>query len=297
MAILFDIQRFCIHDGPGVRTTLFFKGCPLRCRWCQNPESQSTGPQIAFYQEKCIECFECLEACSRAAILSLADQRIDRDLCNACGDCARVCNQDALRLVGKDWTALDLLEDIVADRDFFLDSGGGITLSGGEPLMHWEFLGEFLPLVRAEGIHATLETSGMAGYAVLKDLLPLVDLIYFDLKLMDSRAHARFTGVPNTRILENFSGLARDFPKLQARMPVIPGVNDSDQNIAQTAAFLRRANKTSIHLLPYHNLGQAKIPRLGSEAEPFEISGIPDHYLTQTREAFERKDIHAIIYD
>ena len=297
MAILFDIQRFCIHDGPGVRTTLFFKGCPLNCQWCQNPESQNPRPEIAFYQEKCIGCFECQEACPEKAILSHKDQRIDRNKCTACGDCAQVCTQNALRLVGREWSVDALMEEILADRDFFLDSGGGITLSGGEPLLHKDFLAAFLPQAKAEGIHMTLETCGMAGYDSLYSLLPLLDLIYFDLKHLNSPIHARYTGVPNTRILENFIRLARDFPSLQARMPVIPGVNDSAGNIEATAAFLRQTNQNSIHLLPYHNLGQAKLTRLASHTEPFHIRDIPAQYLTHARETFEKEDIHAIVYD
>ncbi|WP_028313618.1 glycyl-radical enzyme activating protein [Desulfatibacillum aliphaticivorans] len=297
MAILFDIQRFCIHDGPGVRTTLFFKGCPLRCQWCQNPESQNPKPEIAFYQEKCVGCFECLEACPREAILSLPDQRVDRNRCDACGKCAEVCTQDALRLVGGDWDAESLLEEIAADRDFFLDSGGGVTLSGGEPLLHGDFLLEFLSLAKSEGIHINLETCGMAGYEVLSSLTPLLDLVYFDLKLMDSQEHARYTGAPNARILNNFSLLAEEFPAVQARMPVIPGVNDSGENIFQTAAFLRHNNKDSIHLLPYHNLGQSKLTRLDAGAEPFYIRDIPEDYLIRAREAFEKEDVHAIVYE
>lgn len=297
MAITFDIQRFCIHDGPGVRTTIFFKGCPLRCKWCQNPESQNKNAQIAFYAEQCIQCFACQKACSFDAVIKQKTERIDPDKCTACGDCVSVCDNNALRLIGKNWKPKELLNEILSDRDFFIESNGGITLSGGEPLVHADFLSLFLPLVKKKNIHVNLETCGMFAYPEIKKILSCIDLVYYDLKIMDPKTHKKYTGASNTEILKNFGKLVNDFPALQARMPVVPGINDSDENISRTAKFLKKYKKSSIHLLLFHNMGQAKIQRINADIKPFEIKSDSDKALKSAKQRFEQEDVNAIIYD
>ncbi len=225
-AIIFDIQRFSIHDGPGIRTTIFFKGCPLRCKWCQNPESHKPEKEIAFYKERCTGCFACKEVCPNDAINESENNRIDYPRCNDCGICVPECPNNALRMVGMEWDAASLVDEIVKDKDFFVDSGGGITLSGGEPFMQIGFLKEFFPLVKNEQIHVNMETCGMFRWPEMEAILPYLDLIYFDLKMIDSEKHKKYTGRENRIIIENFVQMAKISPNLQPRMPVIPTIND-----------------------------------------------------------------------
>lgn len=296
-ATIFDIQRFSIHDGPGIRTTIFFKGCPLRCRWCQNPESHKSGIEVAFYKERCAFCFDCKDVCPEDAILESEDVRINFDHCSTCGQCVSACMNDALRLVGKRWNALTLLDEVLKDKDFFDDSEGGITLSGGEPTMYSAFLREFLPLVKKEGVHVNMETCGMFKWDNINSILPFLDLIFYDLKLMDSKMHQIYTGVDNTMIIENLSKLAVNFSNLQARMPVIPTINDTQDNIADTVRLLKKNNLETIHLLPYHNLGEAKLPGIKTDLEPLDLPTDNGVYLLSAKKLFENQGIYVILYD
>ncbi|MCP3954406.1 MAG: glycyl-radical enzyme activating protein, partial [Desulfobacterales bacterium] len=262
LAIIFDVQRFSLHDGPGIRTTVFFKGCPLRCAWCQNPESWEPGPEIAFYEHLCRQCFTCLTVCEEQAIFKQADQRVDYGRCSACGKCADACVDDALRVVGRAWTVSDLVAELHKDVDYFETSGGGVTLSGGEPMLQAEYLRELLPELKKRKTHVTLETCGLFNWRGMESLLPFLDLVYYDLKIMAADAHERLTGTVNGPVLENFTRLFKADVALQARMPVIPDINDGEANIRDTAGFLLENGQASIHLLPYHNMGEAKIPRL-----------------------------------
>ncbi len=296
-ATIFDIQRFSIHDGPGIRTTIFFKGCPLKCRWCQNPESLNPGLEVAFYKEHCAFCFACRDVCPENAIVESEDVRIDFDRCNACGKCVSECMNNALRLVGGNWDASGLLDEILKDKDFFDDSDGGITLSGGEPTLYTPFLREFLPLVKKMGIHVNMETSGMFKWDNIEPILPFLDLIFYDLKLMDSEMHQAYTGVDNRIIMENFEKLAVTFTDLSARMPVIPTVNDTPVNISATAGFLKENSLQSIHLLPYHNFGEAKLARIKTDLEPLTLSTGKGDYLMSSKSRFEGHGIRVLLYD
>ena len=296
-APVFDIQRFSIHDGPGIRTTIFFKGCPLRCRWCQNPESHSSGIEVAFYRENCAFCFACKDVCPLSAIVESAGVRIDFDKCNACGKCVSKCMNNALRLVGTNWKASALLDEILKDKDFFDDSEGGITLSGGEPTLYTEFLREFLPLVKNEGVHVNMETSGMFKWNNIESILSFLDLIFYDLKLMDSKMHQTYTGIDNRTIMENFEKLAGTVPNLSVRMPVIPTINDTPDNIAATARFLKENSLQSIHLLPYHSLGEAKLARIKTDLEPLNLPTDNADYVLSAKNQFEDHGICVILYD
>ncbi|UCF84478.1 MAG: glycyl-radical enzyme activating protein [Desulfobacteraceae bacterium] len=296
-ATIFDIQRFSIHDGPGIRTTIFFKGCPLRCRWCQNPESHKSGIEIAFYKERCAFCFDCKDVCPENAILESEGDRIDFDRCSSCGQCVSACKNGALRLVGATWNAPTLLDEVLKDKDFFDDSEGGITLSGGEPTVYHAFLREFLPLVKNKGVHVNMETCGMVKWNHITSILPFLDLIFYDLKLMDSKAHQMYTGVDNTMVIKNLSNLAAKFSNLQARMPVIPTINDTQDNIADIVRLLKKNNLKTIHLLPYHKLGEAKLTRIKTDLEPLNLVTDDSDYLFSAKKLFENQGIYAILYD
>lgn len=295
--VIFDIQRFSIHDGPGIRTTIFFKGCPLRCSWCQNPESHTFIPEIAFYGRRCSGCMACRDACEYDAILDGSDQRLDYGRCTACGDCVSACAYDALRTAGAYWDAASLLAEIEKDKDFFMDSGGGVTLSGGEPCSHVPFLKSLLPPLKASEVHVGMETCGMFRWRDIEDLLPFLGLIYYDIKLMDPELHEKYTGSDNRVILENFTKLAKTFPHLQARMPLIPTINDSPENITATARFLEQNGRDSIHLLKYHNLGEAKLSAFQTDLKPLHLPACTPERLAVAALLFEREGITAEIME
>ena len=241
-AVVFDVQRFSIHDGPGIRTVIFFKGCAMDCVWCQNPEAVDAAPELAYYPERClVGCVACVAACPETALRAAITDRVDWTRCTVCGDCVAVCPADALRVVGREWTADDLLVEVARDHRFYEASGGGITLSGGEPVLHSAFLQEFLPLARLRGLHVALETAGLYPFALLAPLLPLVDLVLFDLKVMDASTHQRLTAQDNDQILSNLRRLCAAGPPLDVRMPVVPDTNTDDANVAATARFLADA--------------------------------------------------------
>lgn len=296
-AIIFNIQRFCLHDGPGLRTTLFFKGCPLCCAWCQNPESISSEAQMAFVAARCRRCFQCAGACGSAAILRSEEARIDYKRCTVCGRCADICPAESLTLVGRSWPVDVLMAEILRDLDFFRDSGGGITLSGGEPMQQWRFLKDFLPEVKRQGVHITLETSGFFDRVNIEPLLPYLDLIYFDLKHMDAKVHRHYTGAGNGRILDNFSRLSSAPNPLVPRMPIVPGVNDTEENVCETSRFLLRHGHQSIHCLPYHGLGAAKVRWINTPLKPLHLASMDADACAPVRQMFEKEGIHAVIYD
>lgn len=294
-ALIFDIQRFCLHDGPGIRTVLFFKGCALRCAWCHNPESHQARQEVAFFAHGCAQCYTCREVCPKKAILTGPERRIDHARCDGCGYCVASCLTRALRMIGKTWGTADLLAEVRKDRDFFNSSGGGVTLSGGEPMLQVAFLEGFLPHLKGEGIHVTLETCGHFPLADMERIVPFLDLIYFDLKLMDSACHEFYTTRGNGLILDNFRKLAAVFPRVQPRMPVIPGINDDEKNIFAAATLLHECAIDTMHCLPYHRLGEAKRGRIGTGRFDLNIPHRPD--LKPVIEHFAREGIHVVAYD
>ena len=295
--LLFDVQRFSLHDGPGIRTTLFFKGCPLRCRWCQNPESHTPAPEMAFYRERCEGCFRCEAVCPEQAITRRPEARIDFSRCSACGACTAVCRQLAIVTIGCAWPVDRLVAELVQDRDFYEDSGGGVTLSGGEPMGQHAYLARLLPRLKAEGLHVALETCGMFAWKQIESLLPHLDLIYFDLKHMAPDTHKSLTGKDNALIKENFKRLAPRCARLRARMPLVPGMNDDEANLRATARFLRENRQDRIHCLPYHNLGEAKLARLQTDLKPLNACRMTSERLDWVKAIFAREGIHAVVYD
>jgi pyruvate formate lyase activating enzyme len=274
---VFNIQRFSIHDGPGIRTTVFLKGCSLHCFWCHNPEGICLQPQIQFFAERCINCGACVGACQHGAN-SVQDGKLqfDRSRCQECGECIDTCYAEARALVGKEMSPAEVFQEILKDRDYYASSAGGVTLSGGEPVLQPEFSGEVLALCKQAGLHTAIETAGNVPWKDLQALLPVVDLILMDLKQMDSARHRAAVGVSNERLLKNAQNLAAQSAiPIQFRIPVIPGVNDSPADVAATASFVRglagaraaagNPGKITLDLLPFHRLAGDKYRSLDQD--------------------------------
>ena len=259
---VFDIQHYSIHDGPGIRTTVFLSGCPLKCLWCQNPESQELNPQLFFRYDKCTGCGECISVCTQGAItLNGKIVQTDRGLCNSCGECVRVCPNEARTIIGKEITSGQVFKEVSSDKMFYEESNGGVTLSGGEVLLQPEFSSAILEVCKNDGIHTAIETSGYSSWENIKLVLTYTDLVLFDFKHFDDNEHKKLTGVSNKTILQNVKKIWHDLKiPIIARLPVIPGCNDSIMNIKQTASFISTELDKSIevHLLPYNDLGRAK---------------------------------------
>jgi glycyl-radical enzyme activating protein len=265
--LIFDIQRTSLHDGPGIRTTVFFKGCPLHCLWCHNPESRSFKPQVSFNEEKCVHCLTCVEVCEHGAQLVENGRHImAHDLCLACGSCVADCPQGALTLIGEAWTVGRVVAEVGRDFYFYKSSGGGVTLSGGEPMGQFKFARAILQACRERGIHTCLETSGFASQKMYVQLLPLTDIFLFDYKATQSGAHRAWTGVSNAQILSNLDFLYNQGAAIILRCPLIPGVNDNLDHLAGIASLAHKYPRLlGIELMPYHDLGKAKGLRLGEE--------------------------------
>jgi len=263
--LIFNIQQFSTEDGPGIRTTVFLKGCPLRCAWCHNPEGLRAAPDLVWYDVRCIGARACLGACPADALtLTTSGMQIDREHCTVCGDCAQACPSGALEVIGRRWTPEQLMEELLKDRVFFETSAGGITFSGGEPMLQEDFLSEVLPHCRRAGLHIALDTCGAASPERFERILDLVDLVLYDLKIMDPDRHRAATGAGNDLILHNARLLASHGVPLWVRTPIIPGYTDDPENLRALGAFIDRELPTVKRwdLLAYTNLGRPKYHRL-----------------------------------
>lgn len=263
---IFDLQRTSLHDGPGIRTAVFLKGCPLRCQWCHNPESQSRGREISFRAEACVQCGECVNTCEHGAhsISQDAVHIYDRSICQKCGQCAQACLYDALKVTGKEVSIEEVMAEVRKDISFYQKSGGGLTITGGEPMLQLEFTLELLKAAKTENIHTCIETCGWASQRAYKSVLPYVDLFLFDYKATDPETHRRLMGVSNKLILANLEFLYERGANIQLRCPLIAGVNDTPDHLAGIAAIDQRfPNLKGIDLLPYHNIGNSKYERYG----------------------------------
>ena len=265
--ILFDIRRYSLHDGPGIRTAVFFKGCPLRCAWCHNPESQRQPPELILRPKFCIACAGCVSACPQNAIHQDGERLwTERLLCQDCGACVEACYAEARQLVGRRWTLDEVLAVLERDAAFYARSGGGVTFTGGEPLAQPGFLAALLAAARRLGLHTAVETSGYARWETVERLRPDVDLFLYDLKLIDERRHRQWTGVSNRRILDNLQRLSQAGAGLVVRIPLVPGANADAENLAATAAFLAGLpNLLRVDVLPYHPSAEAKYAGLGRD--------------------------------
>ena len=285
LPLIVDVKRGSTEDGPGIRTTVFFKGCPLACKWCQNPETLDPKAEIGFYPQDCIDCLDCAEACPEGAILRNGGIRLDRSKCKRCGTCTEVCPSRGLRRIGEYREIEVLLELLLRDRAFYATSEGGVTMGGGEPTLWPEYVGELLRRLKSQGIHTAMQTCGYFEYSTFREeLLPWLDLIMYDLKILDSEDHRRHTGHDNEKILENIVRLSKEDTEVIPRIPLIPGFTTSRENLAGISEFLRENGFRRCSLLPYNPLGLSKWEPLG-KARPV----LPHGRIQQSEEERLRK--------
>jgi len=267
-AAIFDIERFAVEDGPGIRSVVFFKGCNLSCSWCQNPESQVRDAQVMYFRKNCIACGRCVEVCPKDAVRNDPDFGFvtDHTLCDMCGRCIDACFTKARQAVGRRMTVEAVVEELLQDEAYFRESGGGVTFSGGEPLLQAEALLHLARRCRELGIHTALETAGSVPWTVFERVLPLIDLLYFDFKHIDSAEHLRFVGAPNEGILDNLVRASRQPVRLVVRIPVVPGVNADASTLRSMFRFLvEHSAARDVELLPFHRLGLGKYEGLGMD--------------------------------
>ena len=258
-AIILDIQRNSFVDGPGIRTTVFLKGCNLKCAWCHNPESQSAKPQMMFYKDKCTGCGKCKSVCPHHL-----------EQCELCGKCTLYCPVDARKVCGKEHTVDEVLKEVLKDQAFYETSGGGVTFSGGECMLQIDFLAEILKKCKENGIHTAVDTAGHIPFESFEKILPYTDLFLYDIKIFDSQKHKQYVGVGNELILENLKKLFERKAKLWIRIPIIPDVNDSIEEIQKIKDFLKTiGTPEKIELLPYHAMGENKYRAIGKEPQIF----------------------------
>ncbi len=286
--LIFNIHRFALDDGPGIRTTVFLKGCPLSCIWCHNPEGMSAGREMALDAKRCIACGACRAVCPEGAISESPDLRIDRHRCTACARCAERCPASAIQVVGKRYSPGELMELLLRDRNFYAASGGGVTFSGGEPTLFMAYLGAVLKALKGENLHTAIQTCGLFDYCAFSRLvLPFADLILFDLKFIDSARHRRYTGKGNEPILDNFRRLTQEAGgRVLPRVPLVPGITATHGNLKEIASFLAELGYGRCDLLPYHPGGIEKRRSLGMKTPP----GLPERSLRREEEEELRKE-------
>lgn len=285
LPLIVDIKRNSLEDGPGIRSVVFFKGCPLRCIFCQNPEAQEAAVEIAFSKRDCIKCGMCKEACLREAIDLDNPEQIIRDRCDRCGKCVKACPGNGLRVIGTYYTVEELIEILLRDASFYRHSGGGVTISGGECTMYPDYLESLLKSLKANNIYTALETSGYFEYDVFsKKILPYLDLIYYDIKIADKEAHVKITGKSNDRILDNLQRLIKEADiKIFPRIPLIPDITSTHENLSAAVDFLCGIGAEDVSLLPYNPMGLDMFAKLGRQKPP-----LPESFMKPD----EEKDVY-----
>jgi pyruvate formate lyase activating enzyme len=263
--MVFDIQKFSIHDGPGIRTTVFLKGCPLKCLWCHNPESQQSEQEISFMPEKCIGCGWCFKNCpQKGHVMENGKHVLHRELCIRCGKCTEKCYAGANTIIGREMTVEEVIAEVLKDKPFYETSNGGMTISGGEPMHQFKFTAALLAEAKKQGLHNCLETCGFTRFENLRKIMPAVDLFLYDLKETDPAKHQRYTGVSLQPILDNLFALDQAGAAICLRCPIVPGFNDFDEHFKAIATIANKMkNVLEINLMPYHPLGESKLNRLG----------------------------------
>ena len=287
--LISDIQKFSIHDGPGIRTLVFMKGCPIRCLWCSNPESQVRHREIAFIEKNCIHCGECEKICQLEAI-DPETFEIDRDICDNCGKCAEICPANAKKIIGKWYTIDELIEEVEQDRIFYKNTNGGVTVSGGEPIQQYKFVSRFLKRCQELNINTAIETCGYGKWEHLEKIVKYSNTIFIDIKHMDPKIHKKLTGKSNKLILQNIKKTSEIAPVI-IRIPIIPGYNDSKRNISDTVLFAQELEKfNKIELLPYHSLGAYKYKWLGKRYRLNDLTYQTKKYIPVIREMIKSYD-------
>lgn len=267
-AMIFNIQKFSLHDGPGIRTTVFFKGCPLTCLWCHNPESQAMEQEMLYDREKCVMCGMCAKVCPQKAITDVNDSMVtDLEKCDFCGECVIYCIPGAREIAGREYTIDEVVKEVLKDRIFYEESGGGVTLSGGEPLVHIDFVEQLLKRLKEEGLNTAVDTCGAVPFEYLERVAEHTDIFLYDLKLVDDEKHQAFTGASNKGIIDNLEKLTEIHGNVHLRIPIIDGVNAETSFIEETLDLIEGLNITEVHLLPYHSIARHKYKKLGREYE------------------------------
>jgi pyruvate formate lyase activating enzyme len=295
--IIFDIQGYSIYDGPGIRTTIYFKGCPLRCAWCQNPESQEAAPQPGHLVSKCLVCGDCIRACPEHALDISAGQIVrERSKCIACGKCAEACPSGAMEMIGREYTASEVLEKVLPDLPFFENSGGGVTFSGGEATLQSEFLLECLMLMKENGIHTAIETAGVFSADLIERLAESTDLFLYDLKILDEDLHKKYVGTGLVRILGNFKSILDlvGSERILPRLPLIPPINTGPEEIAAIVDFLKESGyRGQVHLMPYNAMAKSKWEKIGRGDEYRLFQEVSPEELARITSAFEKGGFEA----
>jgi pyruvate formate lyase activating enzyme len=287
--LIFDIRRFSIHDGPGIRTTVFLKGCPLSCWWCHNPESQSPEPELWLRPGRCIRCGECVEVCPEGAIIRQENIFVtDLERCTRCGTCVEACAAEAREIVGRQMSVGEVLAAVERDIVFYDESGGGVTVSGGEPLQQRGFLLALLKACQEKGIHTVLDTCGYATWKAFEQVRPYVNLFLYDLKLVDDARHRQFTGVSNRLILQNLRRLLQAGQRVEIRIPVIPGVNDGAEDLRQLGTLIASLpGSPKVELLPYHRAATGKYERLNRDYPLPEVQPPSAEHMQAVKQALQ----------
>lgn len=292
--LIFNLQRFCVHDGPGIRTTVFMKGCPLSCRWCSNPESINPYPELMTYDRRCILCERCVEVCSKRAITVNRIRKVNRLRCDLCLKCVNVCPTGAIKAAGQFMTIEEVLLEVKKDELFYQNSCGGITISGGEPLFQWKFVRRLLKECQQEGIHTALDTSGYVQWDMLRKVLEYTDLCLFDLKHPEPGRHMWGTGKSNRRIIENLY-LTASGTRTWLRVPIIPQYNDSEEDIKNLIGIAKKSNVEKVSLLLYHDYAKGKYKSLGRHYRLGKLSPLRNDRLPRLEELFRNAKIDVTI--
>ena len=289
-AIIFNIQKFSVHDGPGIRTTVFFKGCPLRCLWCHNPESQNIQKEMLYDRDKCVLCGTCVKVCPKKAIkIENGVLTTDMSKCDFCGECVTYCIPEARQIVGKEYTVDEVVREVVKDKVFYDESGGGVTVSGGEPLVQIDFVEELMKKLKDEGIRTAVDTCGAVSFDILERAAKYADLFLYDLKLMDDDKHQKFIGVSNKNIIENLVKLAKIHDNINLRLPIIEGVNADVSHIEKILELIEGLNIKKVNLLPYHDIAKHKYKKLDRTYEEEKMSVPSEEKMNSFKDMFAKR--------